>query len=148
MTHAAAMSYYMVFSLPPILFIVLWTAARFYQEGQMRHAITEEFSELMGRDGAVQLMATIERLDIQAPTVGATVVGVGLMIFTPTTIMVTARNALNRIADVKPAAGGNGGVWKMLLSRFSSSAMLVTVAIILLVSMVCFQSAIVRHFQA
>jgi membrane protein len=188
LTHAAALSYYMVFSFPPMLFIVLWIAARFYKEVAMRRALTGELGELVGSDGARQLMATIEGLDLREPTwwasavgVGAmlftattvmrraltgelgdlvgsdgarqlmatiegldlreptwwaSAVGVGAMLFTATTVLVTARNALNRLADAGAAGTGQGGLWKMLRERVVSFAMLATISFILLVSLV------------
>ena len=136
MTHAAALSYYMVFSFPPMLFIVLWIAARFYREEAMRGALTGELGELVGSDGARQLMATIEGLDLNEPTWWASAVGVGAMLFTATTVLVTARNALNRIADVGAARAEHGSVWKLFLERMVSFAMLATISLILLVSLV------------
>jgi membrane protein len=136
LTHAAALSYYMVFSFPPMLFIVLWIAARFYKEVAMRRALTGELGELVGSDGARQLMATIEGLDLREPTWWASAVGVGAMLFTATTVLVTARNALNRLTDAGAAKTGHSGVWKLLRERVVSFAMLATVSFILLVSLV------------
>jgi membrane protein len=136
MTHAAALSYYMVFSFPPMLFIVLWIAARFYKEVAMRRALTGELGELVGSDGARQLMATIEGLDLNEPTWWASAVGVGAMLFTATTVLVTARNALNRLAGAETAEAGRSGIWKMLWERVVSFGMLATVSFILLVSLV------------
>ena len=44
--QSAALAFYMIFSLPSILFIVLWTAARFYREVAVREAIFTEISAL------------------------------------------------------------------------------------------------------
>jgi len=38
-THAAALSYYMVFSLPSMLLIILWVAAGFSEETVVREAL-------------------------------------------------------------------------------------------------------------
>jgi membrane protein len=76
LTQSAAMAYYMIFSLPSILLIILWTAARFYREAAVREAIFTEMGELVGEEGAQQLVTTMEGLNIQAPTWWATVVGI------------------------------------------------------------------------
>lgn len=136
MTYAAAMSYYMVFSFPAMLFVVLWIAARFYKEAAMRDALMVEIAELVGADGAQQLMATIQGLEIKAPTWGASLIGAGVLFFTATTVLVTARKALNHIAGIDTSDQENKGLWNMVRERFVSSAMLVTIAIILLVSTV------------
>ena len=99
-------------------------------------ALTGELGELVGSDGARQLMATIEGLDLDEPTWWASAVGVGAMLFTATTVLVTARNALNRLAGEETAEAGPGGIWKMLWERVVSFGMLATVSFILLVSLV------------
>lgn len=44
-TYSGALAYYMVFSLPPMLFIIFWSADLFYYEGKLREAVFEEFGE-------------------------------------------------------------------------------------------------------
>ena len=92
--NAAALAFYMIFSLPAMLFIVLWTAGRFYRDAAVREAIFNEIGALVGNEGAQQLSATLEGLDIQEPTWWATVVGVGVLLFTATTVLVTLHNTL------------------------------------------------------
>ena len=78
--HAAALAFYTIFSLPSMLFIVLWTAARFYKEVAVREAVFTEIGALVGQEGTQQLMATLDKLDLQEPTWWATVVGIGIII--------------------------------------------------------------------
>ena len=63
--HAAALSYYMVFSLPSMLFIVFWTTAKFYKEDAVRDAISSQIGSLVGEEGARQIMATLGKLNFQ-----------------------------------------------------------------------------------
>ena len=136
LARSAALAYYMIFSLPSILLIILWTAARFYREVAVREAIFSEIGELVGEHGAQQLSATIEGLNIQAPTWWATLAGVGLLLITATTVLVTMENSLNRIFEVETPGEKGLGVWKMLSDRLLSAAMLVTISFILLLSLV------------
>ena len=134
--QSAALAFYMIFSLPSILFIVLWTAARFYREVAVREAVFTEIGALVGQEGTQQLMSTLEKLDIQEPTWWATVVGIGILLFTATTVLVTMHNTLNRIFEVNAAATDGLGIWKMVCDRFVSFSLVVTIAFILLVSLV------------
>ncbi len=134
--HAAALAFYMIFSLPSMLFIILWTAARFYREVAVREAIFAEFGELVGEEGTQQLMATLEGLNVNEPTWWATVVGIGILLFTATTVLVTMHNTLNRIFEVDTADAQGLGIWKMVCDRFVSFTLVVTIAFILLVSLV------------
>jgi membrane protein len=136
LTQSAALAYYMIFSLPSILMIILWTAARFYREVAVREALFSEIGGLVGKDGARQLSATIEGLHIHAPTWWATLAGIGLLVVTATTVLVTMQNTLNRLLEIESAEVEGWGIWKMLHDRLLSTAVLVTISFILLVSLV------------
>mgnify|MGYP001819975574 FL=1 len=77
-TQSAALAYYMVFSLPPMLLIVLWTGELLYKEVEIRDAVFAEIGMLVGEEGARQLMGTLEGLSIEQPTLVATLVGIAV----------------------------------------------------------------------
>ena len=84
--HAAALSYYMVFSLPSMLFIVFWITAKFYKEDAVRDAISSQIGSLVGEEGARQIMATLGKLNFQEPSSWVTAVGLGMLLFFATTV--------------------------------------------------------------
>jgi membrane protein len=135
LTHSAALSYYTIFSLPPMLLIILRIATQFYNEAEVKEAIFGQIGELVGQDGARQLLDTIDRLNIFEPTWWATAVGASVLLFTATTVFVTMQNALNEIFEVRPAETKAFGLLKMLRDRFVSIALLISMAFILLVSL-------------
>jgi membrane protein len=134
--RAAALSYYMVFSLPSMLLIILWTSARFYDETAVREAIFAKIGSLVGHKGAGQIMATLEKLSVEQPTFWATALGMGILLFFATSVFDAMRTAFNQI--IPPQADDSVGrsVWKLLRIRFIAFAMLVSISFILLVSMV------------
>ena len=136
LTQAAAVAYYMVFSWPSILLIILWTADRFYKEVAVREAIFTEIGGLVGEEGAHQLMATVERVNIQEPTWWATTLGVGILLFTATTVLVTMKGALNHIFEVDTTPTEREGFWEIVRDRVISFSLLITLSLILLVSLV------------
>jgi len=135
-THSAALAYAMVFSLPPMLLIIFWTAGRLYKEFAVQEAIFSEIGELVGTEGARQLTVTVERLDVQEPTWWATAVAIGAVLFTATTVLSTLQNALNRIFRVDREGSAASSIWRMLRDRILSVAMIVTVSFLLTVSFV------------
>ena len=136
-TRSAALAFYMVFSFPPMLLIILWTTARFYREVAAREAIFREIADLVGTEGAQELMAIVSRINVQEPTWWATIIGIGALLFTATTVLVTIRGSLNRIFEVNATAKSEGlGIWKMIRDRFVSTAFLITITFILLVWLV------------
>ena len=140
-TQSAALAYYMVFSLPPMLLIVLWTGELLYKEVEIRDAVFAEIAVLVGEEGARQLMGTIEGLNIEHPTLLATLVGIAVLLFTASTALVTIQNALKRLFEVPPADTVGKGIWQFIRHRLVSFAMLIIISLILSVSLV-FDAAI------
>ena len=134
--HAAALSYYMVFSLPSMLLIVLWTSARFYDEVAVREAIFAKIGGLVGHQGAGQIMATLEKLSVEQPTFWSTALGLGILLFFATSVFDAMRTALNKIAKVQTSDSVMRSFWKLLRIRFIAFGLLVSMSFILLVSMV------------
>jgi len=134
--HAAALSYYMVFSLPSMLLIVLWTSARFYDEVAVREAIFAKIGGLVGHQGAGQIMATLGKLSVEQPTFWSTALGLGILLFFATSVFDAMRTALNKIANVQTSDSVMRSIWKLLRIRFIAFALLVSISFILLVSMV------------
>ena len=136
LTQSAAISFYTIFSLPSILLIIFWIAARFYKEVAVRDAIFSEISELVGPEGAQQLIATVEKLDIQEPSGWATAVGIVVLLFTATTVLVTVQSALNRIFEAPLVDTQGLGIWELVRDRLVTFTLLVTIAFILLMLLV------------
>ena len=136
LTQSAALAFYMIFSWPSILLIILWTASRFYREVAVRDALFNEIGGIVGHQGAQQLIATVEKIDLQEPTWWATGIGIGVMLFTATTVLVTMQSSLNRIFEVQPEDAQGLGIIEILRDRFISFSLLVSIAFLLLVSLV------------
>jgi membrane protein len=134
--HAAAMSYYMVFSLPSMLLIVLWSSAQFYDERAVREAIFDRIGSLVGHDGATQIMDTLGKLSVERPTFWETALGIGVLLFFATSVFNAMHTAFNRVAVVASNDSLGRSIWKLLRIRFMALAMLISLSFILLVSMV------------
>ena len=80
LTHAAAISYYTVFSLPSVLLIVLWVAAQFYREVAVQESIFQKITSLLGEQASQQIMSTLYKLSVQEPTWLATIVGIVMLL--------------------------------------------------------------------
>jgi membrane protein len=134
--HAAALSYYMVFSLPSMLLIIFWTSARFYDEGSVREAIFDKIGSLVGHKGASQIMATLEKLSVEQPTFWATALGFGILLFFATSVFDAMRTAFNKMVPQQTDDTVSRSIWKLLRIRFIAFALLISISFILLVSMV------------
>lgn len=135
LTHSAALSYYTIFSLPPLLLIVLSITKLFYKADAVKGVLFAQIEVLVGNEGAQLLMKSIENIHIFETTFWATIMSIAVLIFTSTTGLVTMQNALNKIYKVKPKPE-NSGLLEMVRDRFLSFALLISFSIILLISLV------------
>jgi len=134
--HAAALSYYMVFSLPSMLLIIFWTSAHVYEESAVREAIFTKIGSLVGQQGASQIMATLEKLSVEQPTFWASALGLGILLFFATSVFDAMRTAFNKMIPSKVDDSVGQSIWRLLRIRFIAFAMLISISFILLVSMV------------
>lgn len=141
--HAAALSYYTIFSLPPMLLVILFTTTLFYDPETVRQTIFGELADVIGRDSAAELAKTVRMIGLFEGTWWSSTVGIGALLFTSTTVFVTMQDTLNKMFLVKPKP--NAGWWKMLRDRMISFALLLGIAFILIVSLMI--NALVAGFS-
>jgi membrane protein len=143
-TMAAALSYYTIFSLPPLLVILMLVVGAVTDPQEVQRMLAGEFGTLMGPKGAAQIQAILanaERPDIAKPLAWA--VGIALLIFGATGAFAQLQGSLNRAWGVKPDPKA-GGLKTFLMKRVFSFGMVLGIAFLLLVSLVL--SAIVSAF--
>lgn len=132
---AAALAYYTIFSLAPLLLIVISIAGFFFGDEAARGQIVGQIQGLIGRDGAEAVQGMIQ--NASRPGSGgtiATVVGIVTLLFGASGVFGQLQDALNTIWEVKPKPGQN--VRSFVQSRFLSFAMVLVIGFLLLVSLV------------
>ncbi len=134
-TYAAGLSYYTIFSLPPMLMVILYTTTLFYNRDTIRDTIFGEISEIIGQDSASQLAATLENIGVFQGNWINSAISIAALIFTSTTVFLTMQRGLNRMYGVQPKPSSMG-IFKMLLDRLTSFALLLGIAFVMLVSLV------------
>ena len=130
----AALSYYTLFSIAPLLLIVIGIAGWFFGDEAVRGEITAGLQGLMGEEGAKAVEDMVA--DASEPKEGiiATAVGVVVLIIGATTVFGELQNSLDRIW--RAPAREAGGVWKLLRSRLLSIGMILGIVFLLMVSLV------------
>ncbi len=131
----AALAYYTVFSVAPLLLIVISVAGLVFGEEAARGEIFAQLSGLMGAQGALAVQGMLEA--VNKPTEGliATVVGIVLLVVGATTVFGELQDAMDRIWRA-PALDKSGGVMGMVRVRLLSFSMIMGIGFLLMVSLV------------
>jgi membrane protein len=132
--HAAALSYYTIFSLPPLLIIVITTASAFYGAEAVTGQIYGQMRGFLGPDSAEFLQNSIAEFTKQQKSGVASIIGVGTLIFAATTFFVTLQESINDIWNLKVKP--RNGLLQFVRDRFLSFGLILSVALLLLVSFV------------
>ncbi|MEL6925673.1 MAG: YihY/virulence factor BrkB family protein, partial [Bacteroidota bacterium] len=133
-TNAAALAYYTIFSLPPMLLVMLYSVNAFYSKAEFEAAMFEQIGGLIGNESAAQLSSTVSRLGLFDDNWWSIVIGAGTLVFTSTTVFITIQESLNKIFRVKAKPTG-WGILKMLKDRLLSFAFVLGIAFVMLVSL-------------
>jgi membrane protein len=130
----AALSYYTVFSLAPLLLIVVSVAGLVFGEDAVRGELFGQLQGLMGADAAKAVQGLLAGASKPSHGIVGTVVGIAVLVFGATTVFGELQDDLDRIWRA-PAREG-GGVWSLLRARLLSFGMILALAFLLMVSLV------------
>ncbi|MVT37291.1 hypothetical protein GO497_08435 [Acidovorax citrulli] len=131
----AALSYYSVFSLAPLLVIVISIAGLVFGEEAARGEVFAQLSGLMGTDAAAAVEELLNAAARPATGVASAVIGLGVLLVGATTVFGELQDALDRIWRA-PVREGATGLWGLLRARFLSFGMILGIAFLLMVSLV------------
>jgi membrane protein len=133
---AAALSYFTVFALAPLLVILLQIASFIWDPAQVRDALTGQFQALMGQEVArqVQTMMMSAEQKTAAGSGVRLILSIAGLLFGATGAFVSLQEALNRAWEVEPDPK-RGGVRNFIMKRVLSLGMLLAIAFLLLVSL-------------
>ena len=131
----AAISYYTVFSIAPLLLIVIAVAGFVWGREAVQGQIVEQLSGLIGKDGASGIQALIQSANKPVQGLVATVISIFILIIGATTVFAELQSSLDRIWDA-PAAKKASGLWATLRSRLLSLGFILCLGFLLSVSLV------------
>jgi len=131
----AAISYYTVFSVAPLLLLVIALAGLIFGRDAVQGEIVSQVTGLVGPAGAYAIEGLLRSASDPAASAVAMIVSVALLIFGATTVFVEIQNALDRIWAVPDAREQNGFV-EFFRARLLSFGLIVGLAFLLLVSLV------------
>ena len=131
----AALAYYTIFSIAPLLLIVISVAGLVFGEQAARGELFGQLEDLVGAPGAIALQGLLESLRRPGEGVVASVAGTVLLLVGATSVFAELQSALDRIWRA-PVSPGQSGVWTLFRTRLLSLGMIVGIGFLLMVSLV------------
>lgn len=130
----AALAYYTLFSIAPLLLIVISIAGIVFGQEAARGEIYAQLNHLMGEQGALVIQNLLESTRQPTQGVTATTIGVGLLLIGATSVFGELQHALDRIWRVPMQP--ERGLWRLIRTRVLSFGMILGIGFLLMVSLI------------
>lgn len=136
LSMGAALAYYTLFSLAPLLLIVISVAGLVFGEDAARGEIAHQLSSLMGDAGAKAVQDLLASVDKPLEGSLATVLGLLMLFVGATSVFGELQDALDRIWRVAAAHEPGSGWLALVRARLLSFGMILAIGFLLMVSLV------------
>jgi membrane protein len=130
---SAALAYYAVFSLAPLLIIAVSLAGFFFGEQAARGEVVQQLSGLIGASAGAQIEALIKASADKPKSTLATAIGIVTLLIGASAVFAQLKDALNTIWGVRIQPGA--AVRQFLRDYFLSFGMILTIGFLLIVSL-------------
>jgi membrane protein len=134
MKLSAALAYYTIFSIPPLLIIIISITGYFYGQDAIEGQIYAQIKGIVGNDAAVQIQEAIRKTAIDYNSWWATLLSIGALLFGATGTFVEIQDSINVIWGLK--AKPRKGLIKMIINRLISFSMIISIGFLMLVSLI------------
>ena len=131
----AAISYYTVFSIAPLLLIVISIAGLVLGSEAASGKIFAQLEGMLGAEGAAAIQGMVKSASSDGKGTIGTIIGIVTVLIGATTVFNELQSALDRIWRA-PAAAKKEGIWSLIRARFLSFGMILAIGFLLLVSLV------------
>ncbi|GAB3506790.1 YihY/virulence factor BrkB family protein [Spirosoma knui] len=131
---SAALAYYTVFSLAPLLVLIISLTSIFLGEEAIQGQIFSQINGLVGNEAAKQIQDMIKNVGLSGQTNTALVIGIVTLLLGATSLFVEIQDSVNMIWRVK--AKPKRGWIKILKDRLLSSSLIISLGFLLLVSLI------------
>jgi membrane protein len=134
LTMSAALAYYTVFAMAPLLIMLIFLASLFYGEDAINRKLFQEINGLVGNQAALQIQDIIRHISLQKNSTFAVISGVITLFVGATGVFIEMQDSINQIWRVK--AKPEKGWEKMLINRVLSFSMIMGLGFLLIASLI------------
>jgi membrane protein len=133
MKLSASLAYYTVFSMGPLLIVIIYFCSLFFGREAIEGTIYGQIESFVGSDTAKQIQDIIKNASIGDKGKVAAIIGVITLLIGATTVFAEIQDSVNSIWGIKPKP--KKGWLKMLMNRLLSFSVIVSLGFLLLVSL-------------
>jgi membrane protein len=130
----AALAFYTLFSLAPLLLVALAVAGFFFDRSQAQDVLIGQLSQLIGEKPAAGIESLLQAASDQVAAKKSAVLGILTLVIGATTVFAELRSDLNRIWRCKLEKVN--GLWDFTRTRLLSFGLVLSIGFLLLVSLV------------
>jgi membrane protein len=134
MKLGASLSYYTIFSMGPVLIIIISLAGIFYGKEAVQGKIYYQLEGIVGNTAAIQIQEIIKNIEQSQLSASGAVVGIVVLLIGATGVFTEIQDSINYIWAVK--AKPQKGWLKLIMNRVISFSLIVSFGFILLVSLI------------
>jgi membrane protein len=131
--YSASLSYYTIFSIAPLLIIIISICDVLFNKEAMQGKIYGEIKHLVGSDAALQIQTTIQNVHLSNDSWVATVIGIVTLILGATGVFGEIQDSLNRIWGLKVKE--TSGWFKLVINRLLSFSLILSLGFVFMVSL-------------
>ncbi|HSN59741.1 MAG TPA: YihY/virulence factor BrkB family protein, partial [Ferruginibacter sp.] len=134
MKLSAALSYYTIFSIAPMLFLIISFAGAFYGQDAVQGRLFGQLQKLVGSNAAVQIQEMIANTHLQGESTFGAIFGGIILLIGATGVFTEIQDSINFIWSIR--AKPKKGWLKFLINRMISFSLIVSLGFLMLVSLV------------
>ena len=131
--YSASLSYYTVFSLAPMLIIIITITGWLFGREAIQGQVYVEIKDLVGSNAAIQIQDTIKNIHLTKDTPVATIISIIILLIGGTAIFGEIQDSLNKIWGLKVKT--KKAWWKLIISRLLSFSLVISLGFVLMVSL-------------
>ncbi|HMB97911.1 MAG TPA: YihY/virulence factor BrkB family protein [Balneolaceae bacterium] len=132
-TQGAAIAFYTIFSVAPLLILVISLASIFYSEELISGQVSEQLEALVGTELTRGIQDYMEARRQTPENLFTTIIAVVMMVIGATTVITQLKYVLNMIWEVKDVHIHS--VWQILINRLISFGVIILLSVLLLTSL-------------
>lgn len=132
-SKGAALALYTLFSLAPMLILVVAIAGFFFGEDTVRDLLLQQMSGLMGAQGGEAVRTILAGAQREDAGLIAGLVSVGLVLISATSAFAELKDSLDELWEVPPSQ--ESGIWAFIRQRILSFGLILVIALMLLITL-------------